>query len=216
MDIFPVINCPEESCFRERMKVVEDLPFKGSKVVHIDVSDEVFADSSTWINAVRLKEFASEGIEFTVHLMFESPDLVLKWWLFEGVKEIVIHTESDFDPELVIEACKKNGTIVSLAANPGTSISSLVRQKDRFSRFLLLAVNPGPAGQSMSSEVIPRIKELRAALPGAIIEVDGGVRPETVRLMKEAGADIAVAGSYIFNAEDPAEAYLELISAAGE
>lgn len=215
MDIFPVINCPEESCFRERMMIVKQLPFIGKKAVHIDISDGVFADSSTWISPEALrKEILNSDVEFTVHLMLQSPEVAIDEWIRSGAKEVIIHSESNFDPDRIVDICSKNEVRATLAAKPSTSIDLLLRYQDHFSRFLLLAVDPGPAGQPMSSEVIPRIGELRAALPDATIEVDGGVMPETVRLIKQAGADIAVAGTYIFLDMNPVAAYLRLVELA--
>ena len=214
MKIFPVINCSEEPCFRERMKIAKDLPFIGEKKVHIDISDGIFASSDTWVTPEELKKEALDGVVFVAHLMLGNPGSAVRRWIEAGAKEVVVHIESDADLEEISSVCSESGTRLVLAANPGTPISSLVGKKDISSDFLLLAVRPGPAGQPMSFEVIPRIKELRAALPDATIEVDGGVTPETVRLMKEAGADVAVAGTYIFIGLDPAESYRSLLSAA--
>ena len=216
MDIFPVINCREKSCFEDRLEIAENLPFLGEKIVHIDVSDGIFASSKMWVTSEIFKtEFkANADIKFAVHLMLVNPLDEIKNWIEAGAKEIIVHVESDIDLKQAVDICLENDVKITLAANPDTPISSLIAEENLFSRFLLLAVNPGPAGQAMSSEVIPRIEELRAALPSATIEVDGGVTPKTVMLIEKAGADIAVSGTYIFVDVDPESAYSRLLNSA--
>ena len=213
MDIFPVINCREKNCFEDRMEIAENLPFLNKKIVHIDVSDGIFASSRMWITPKIFKEeFHNLDIEFAVHLMLTSPLAEIENWIEAGAKEIIIHIESDVDLKQAADLCLKNNVKITLAANPDTPISSLIAEGNIFSRFLLLAVSPGPAGQAMSFKIIPRIEELRTACPSAIIEVDGGVTPETVCFIDKAGADIAVSGTYIFVDVDPESAYKRLLN----
>ena len=96
-----------------------------------------------------------------------------------------------------------------LASDPETPIEALRPYFGLFSEFLALAVHPGPAGQSFNLSVIEKIRALKQE--GAImIEVDGGMNPETVKLVKKAGANMVASGAYIFNAPDPQKAYEEL------
>jgi ribulose-phosphate 3-epimerase len=215
MEILPVINCENETCFRSRLDMTKRLLGQG-KVTHIDVSDGVFGKTETWIRPLELKSIISEnaGMSFAVHLMIDGPEDTLKRWIDAGVKEIAVHYECVEDIGYISDSCLKAGVEPVLALSTDISVEVAVQYKNFFSRFLLLAVNPGPAGQSMDWEVIPKIKELREALPSATIEVDGGVTPETARLMKDAGADIAVSGTYIFTDQNPEEAYLRLVEAA--
>jgi ribulose-phosphate 3-epimerase len=215
MEILPVINCDSEACFRDRLGAAKRI-FGPGKTVHIDVSDGIFGKSDTWINPPELKSIISENADtdFAVHLMIEGPEDTLKRWINTGVKEIAVHYECVEDIGYISESCLKAGVRPVLALNPDTPSEVALQYKEFFSRFLLLAVSPGPAGQPMDWEVIPKIKELRESLPDATIEVDGGVVPETARLMSEAGADIAVAGTYIFADESPEKAYLRLLEAA--
>lgn len=218
MDIFPVINCDSESCFNDRLKAAKTLPFSGKRRVHIDVSDGIFAKSDTWIKPADLKSIVSsnDDLEFAVHLMVNNPEAALGTWLDTGIKEIIVHVERMKDAGYILDNCEKAGIKVSLAFGPETPVGEILKYKESFDSFLILAVNPGPAGQPMSAEVIPKIGELRSALPGATIEVDGGIVPETARLIKQAGADIAVSGTYIFLDINPVEAYERLVKAAGQ
>jgi ribulose-phosphate 3-epimerase len=97
-----------------------------------------------------------------------------------------------------------------LAINPETAVNELIPYLKFFNHFQILGVNPGKAGQEFRSEVLEKIKFLRERSKSATIEVDGGVTPEVVRLVKKFGVDIIVSASYIFNSPDPKKAYEEL------
>lgn len=145
--------------------------------------------------------------------MVSNPEGVIDAWLRTGlVKRVIVHLEAMTDSVYILEKCKKYGVEAMLAINPGTEAERLLAHAGDFRYFQILAVPPGPAGQEMSPGIIDKIKFLRRAMPNAIIEIDGGIVPETVKLVKEAGVDVVVSGSYIFGSDDPKRAFEELAS----
>ena len=171
---------------------------------------------------------------FEVHLMVSNPEGVIDAWLRTGVvKRVIVHLEAMTDSVYILAKCKKYGVEAMLAINPGTEVERLLAHKDDFDKFQVLAVQPGWAGQKFDKKMIDKIKFIRQNMPdatphitssdklgeaprsyvwGAIIEVDGGINPETAKLCKKAGADIVVSASYIFGSKNPKKAYEELAS----
>ncbi|MEK9186552.1 MAG: hypothetical protein AAB885_03130, partial [Patescibacteria group bacterium] len=153
------------------------------------------------------------SLKFELHLMVSNPESVIDGWLRTGmVKRVIVHLESMTDSVYLIEKCKKYGAECMLAINPGTEVERLYAHASDFKYFQILAVYPGLAGQEFKQEIINKIKSLRKQVPNAIIEIDGGINPETAKLCKEAGADILVSASYIWGNNNPKKAYEELLS----
>ena len=109
----------------------------------------------------------------------------------------------------ILTACREQGADTVLASNPETPIEEIKPYINLFSKFLALAVHPGPAGQSFNPSVLEKIKSLKRE-DAIIIEVDGGMNPATAQLAKDAGADMITSGAYIFDSTDPRKAYEEL------
>jgi ribulose-phosphate 3-epimerase len=212
MNVIPVINCPDAACARKKLEIAKTFLREG-ELVHLDVADGVFAAYKTWNDPLGWVNLKSPfGLE--VHLMVEHPEEHVDNWLAAGARRLIVHIEA-VTPQSLHE-------IVSLAERYHTEImlSSKVESipeeflpyinKERFSSFQVLAVQPGPAGQTFLPFVEEKIRFLREAVPDAIIEVDGGMNPDTARLVKVMGADTIVSSNYIFSAADPKKAYEEL------
>lgn len=195
--------------------------------IHIDVTDAKFTYNKTWNNPEELKKLLKAHKEFNfkigVHLMVEEPEKVMGKWLEAGVKRVIAHLEAILDkkyrhpavaPEKIIEdifkQSSKFGAEVMLSTNPETKLEKMETYLEGFAAFQVLAVNPGLAGQKFLPTVLEKVRFLRHHFPNAKIEVDGGVNLETARLVKEAGADILTAASYIFDNKNPKEAYSKL------
>lgn len=142
--------------------------------------------------------------------MVENPDEVFESWFKAGAKRIIVHLESVKNPEAISEIAKSYDAEVMLAILPDTSAEKLLPYAKRFQYFQILCVSPGPSGQKFHEACLGKVKFLQEKLPGATIEVDGGINLETDRLAKDAGADILVSGAYILNSSDPEKAYKEL------
>ena len=187
----------------------------------MDVTDGIFTPIVTWNNLEEFSHLASElpMLRFEVHLMVVNPEKIIEGWLKNGAEKVIVHLEAMSNPHRILEAAQKqkygspttiDGGGVMLAINPGTSAEVLVPYLNSFSAFQILAVAPGPSGQKFDEKVLEQIKFLREKAPNAIIEVDGGINPETARLAREAGANDLVSVSYIMNSPDPRGAYEEL------
>ena len=176
------------------------------------MEDGVFTSSVTWRHLEEFSFLTSElrMIRFEVHLMVVNPERVMEGWLKNGAERAIVHLEAMSNPHLILETAKKVGGEVMLAINPGTSAEMLIPYINSFSAFQILAVSPGPSGQEFNESVLEKIKFLREGAPNAIIEVDGGINPETAKLAKEAGASILISTSYIMDNPDPKGAYEEL------
>lgn len=184
-----------------------------SEWAHLDVEDGVFTPSVSWGNLEEFSHLASElpMLRFEIHLMVANPEQVLGDWFKAGADRAIVHFEAMSNPHLILDAAKKSGGELMLALSPGTAADMLVPYlhppAGGFSGFQILAVFPGPSGQKFNASVLEKIKFLREKAPDAIIEVDGGINPETAKLVKEAGASILVSGSYVMNSPDPRSAY---------
>jgi len=180
--------------------------------VHIDVSDGVFTATPTWNNLEEFSFLTSElpMLHFEVHLMVANPEQAIEKWLKGGAERVIVHLEAMSNPHLILKKAKGAHGEVMLAINPGTSVEAFAPYFISFSGFQILAVPPGLSGQEFNESVLEKIKFLRERAPNAIIEVDGGINPETAKLAKEAGANILVSTSYIMDSPDPKGAYEKL------
>lgn len=176
------------------------------------MEDGVFTPNVTWGNLEEFSHLATElpMLRFEVHLMVANPEEVMESWLKAGAERVIVHIEAMSDPHRILETVKRTGGEVMLAINPGTSTEMLAPYLNSFPAFQVLAVPPGPSGQKFDESVLEKIKFLREKAPNAIIEVDGGINPETAKLAKEAGANILVSGAYVMGSPDPKGAYEEL------
>ncbi|MDD5099067.1 MAG: hypothetical protein PHP35_01880, partial [Candidatus Colwellbacteria bacterium] len=183
--------------------------------IHVDVSDGVFTPWKTWATVPIIKKIVSScpGLKLAVHLMVENPDNIIGDWVESGINGIIVHCERIKNAKSFYESCLKNGVKPMIAANIETPISALSEYGD-FKDFVLLAVSAGPSGQEIDLNVIPKIAELRKIRPDATIIVDGGITPETIKLIKSAGADEATSGTHIFSSSSPEKAYSELVGLA--
>ena len=115
----------------------------------------------------------------------------------------------------MIELAREHELGVGIAFNPGTRVEQAVAAADGADLVLCMSIHPGYSGQTFMPESLPRIAELRAALPQQVhVQVDGGIGAETLPQAREAGANLFVAGSAVFAADDPAGAYRALTAAA--
>lgn len=209
MEVIPAINCLDSACVREKLSVVKSqLPVQW---LHFDVSDGKFTPVKTWNKPEELKL----KIDVEIHLMVHQPVDYVDAWLKADAKRIIVHLEAIMDKRdefpRVLEKCSAANTELMLALNPGLPVEAVFPYLDSLLFVQFLAVKPGPSGQKFDERVLEKIKVLRERAPDIVIEVDGGINPETARKVKEAGADIVVSASYIFGSENPQKAYQKLV-----
>ncbi len=209
MEIIPAINCQNEEEVAERAQKISGF----ADWAHIDVSDARFTFNKSWGDARAWPKVGSD-LNLEVHLMVEEPEKEIDAWLRVGVKRLIVHLEAVNEKTLaeIKEKTDKEKVELMLSIRPETPAEKLMVYFNYISEFQVLAVFPGPSGQNFQPLVAKKIKFLRHEMPNATIEVDGGINEETAKLAKDAGADIAISASYIFNSPDSEMAFKKLSS----
>lgn len=178
----------------------------GADLLHIDVMDGHFVPNLTFGPCVIKDIQKVSKVPLDVHLMVQNPTLFVEYFLPLKPKFITFHLEAESHPIRLCEYLRQNGVGAGVVLNPHTPISQLKHLIEFVDIVLLMSVNPGFSGQKFLPLVIDKVKKLRELIDtkGAkvFIEVDGGVNGLNAGKLDEAGADILVAGSYIFSSKD--------------
>jgi ribulose-phosphate 3-epimerase len=172
--------------------------------IHVDVMDGHFVPNIT-IGPVIVKSIKTK-LPLDCHLMIENPEKYLEEFVKAGASHITIHQEVCKNLKKNIQQIKILGVKAGVSINPATSAETLKNVIDKLDLILIMSVNPGFGGQKFISDVLPKIKYLRNLRSDLDIVVDGGINEETAKLAIEAGANVLVAGTYIFGAKDRKEA----------
>lgn len=187
----------------------------GADMIHLDVMDGHFVPNIS-IGAQVIKSIRKVcPLIFDVHLMISDPYAYIDDFASAGADIITFHVESSSDTDKTLDKILKAGKKAALAVKPATAVETLYPYLDRLSMALVMTVEPGFGGQGFMHDMIPKIKTLRQHDKNIDIQVDGGINPETIKAAAAAGANVFVAGSAVFNSEDPAEAIRVLRSNAG-
>jgi ribulose-phosphate 3-epimerase len=195
-------------------EAIEEAEAAGVDWIHLDVMDGVFVPNLTFgpilVEAVR----RVTRLPLDVHLMIVNPERYLEDFARAGADVITVHFEATPHAHRAVQKVKELGKKAGLAINPATPLSAFEALLPELDLALLMSVNPGFGGQRyipQSTERLRRLKAMRDALNRAcLIEVDGGVNRATVAEVYRAGADVAVAGSALFNDKPVKENLKEL------
>jgi ribulose-phosphate 3-epimerase len=191
----------------------------GARVIHVDVMDGHFVPPITigpLIASAIADDVHSGGGVLDVHLMIERPAHQVDLFAAAGADCITIHFEADPHAHRTLAAIRDAGCLAGLAINPGTGADAVADLASECDLLLAMSVNPGWGGQSFIPSSLGKLARLRGLAPQeCAIEVDGGVDRATAPRVAEAGAGLLVAGSAVFGADDPAEAYRAIAEAAG-
>lgn len=189
---------------------IEDIKNGGADYIHFDVMDGEFVPNiSIGVPVLKsLRKFTDMFID--VHLMITKPARIAESFCKAGADLVVMHVEADSYQNIseAIDIVKANGKKVGLSVKPRTPASVLYPFIDRLDLVLVMTVEPGFGGQSFMHDQLPKISELRQEIDrrglDCELEVDGGVDPVTAKLVKDAGANVLVAGSAVFGKADRA------------
>jgi ribulose-phosphate 3-epimerase len=189
---------------------IKDVELGGADYIHVDVMDGHFVPNITIgpliVDAIR----PITDLPLDVHLMIENPDRYIDAFAKAGADIITVHVEACPHLHRTIQLIKSTGAKAGVVLNPHTPVSTIQHVIEDIDMVLLMTVNPGFGGQSFIHSVLPKIREVADLVAeknlDVEIEIDGGVNPETAKLCVEAGANVLVAGSAIYNQKDRAEA----------
>ncbi len=200
--------------FARLLEDVKKVEKAGCEYLHIDVMDGHFVPNITLGPGIVKSLRKDVNMVFDAHLMIENPDNYIKEFADAGCDIIVVHQEACTHLHRTIQNIKSHGVKAGVALNPATPIETIKYVLEDVDMVLLMSVNPGFGGQSYIPVVTKKIKELRALIDemglDIDIEVDGGVKPSNISEVVNAGANVIVAGSAIFNAGDIDEAVKSL------
>ena len=182
----------------------------GADMLHIDVMDGHFVPNIT-LGAPVVKSLRKcTDIEFDVHLMISEPDRYVPDFAKAGADLITVHAESDGDTEKTVELISSLGVKPAVALKPATPAETVFPYLDKLSMVLVMTVEPGFGGQKFMEDQLEKIRTIRNECEkrglDTDIQVDGGITDKTLPLALNAGANVFVAGSFIFGAEDKKQA----------
>lgn len=187
----------------------------GCRYIHFDVMDGVFVPNISY--GIPILKAVSKIVKGTldVHLMIIDPIKYVKDFAENGADIITFHVESDSDTAETINKIHSCGKKAGLAIKPNTPVSVIEPYLDTVDMVLVMTVEPGFGGQGFIHETLDKISEVKSILKSrgleVPIQVDGGINGETAELVKKAGAEILVAGSYLFGADDMCSAVEKLV-----
>ncbi|MBY8831688.1 ribulose-phosphate 3-epimerase [Bacillus licheniformis] len=199
---------------------IRDVEQGGADFIHIDVMDGHFVPNLTIgplvVEAVR----PITDLPLDVHLMIEAPDRYIPAFAKAGADILSVHVEACPHLHRTIQLIKEQGVKAGVVLNPHTPVQQIEHVLEDLDLVLLMTVNPGFGGQSFISSVLPKIRQVKEmaeqkGLADLLIEVDGGVNKNTARQCIEAGANLLVAGSAVYNEKDRKKAISDIKGALG-
>lgn len=198
----PSILSADFGILKQQLEVIDEA---GAQYVHFDVMDGVFVPSISFGLPVlkTIRKYTDRMMD--VHLMIVDPERYVKDFAEAGADIITVHAEACKHLDATIELIKASGAMAGVAINPATPLSAISHVLEKVDMVLIMTVNPGFGGQSLIPYTLDKVRELSQLLNQKglkiDIEVDGGINKDTIEDALDAGANIIVAGSAVFNGD---------------
>lgn len=181
----------------------------GADWIHCDIMDGHFVPNLTFGPFIVAAARKVTKLPLDVHLMIEHANQYIPEFIKAGAAIVTVHQEAVYHLHRSVSLIRSLGARPGVSVNPGTSVSTLEEILPFIDLVLIMSVNPGFGGQQFISTIPEKIKKLRKMAdslnPDLLIEVDGGITPETIGSVTNAGANVLVAGSAVFKYENPGE-----------
>ena len=192
-------------------KIGEEIEFIdscGADMIHCDVMDGAFVPNISFGSQMikTIRKYTKKTLD--VHLMIEKPERYIDDFIDAGADIISIHYEASNHPHRTLSYIRSKGLKAGIVYNPGTPVDSLKYLIDQVDMVLIMSVNPGFGGQKFIESSLQKLREVKKIIgeKDIMLEIDGGVNEENAHAIKEAGANVLVAGSSVFNSDDPKKA----------
>ncbi|NPA43594.1 MAG: ribulose-phosphate 3-epimerase [Chlorobi bacterium] len=214
--VAPSVLSADFSCLRQ---AVDLLNRSEAQWIHWDVMDGRFVPNLTFgMPVVKALRPYSEKF-FDVHLMIVEPSQYTDAFAAAGADQITVHCEADVHLHRTVQRIRDKGIKAGVALNPATPVACVEEIIPFVDTVLVMSVNPGFGGQAFIPQVLDKVRRLKALIreknPACLIEIDGGINAETASVAVQAGADVLVAGSYVFGHPSPLEA-IRILNRAGQ
>ena len=192
--------------FSRLLEEVKSIEAAGADMVHLDVMDGMFVTNISFGLPVIASLRKNTDMFFDVHLMIDRPERYIARFIEAGADLVTFHYEATENSEAALDMIRSSGKMAGISVKPGTPVEDIFPLLDKCDLVLVMTVEPGYGGQAFIPETLDKIRKLRCEIEkrglNIDIQVDGGINEETAKLVKEAGANNLVAGSYVFKASD--------------
>ena len=195
---------------------IQNITTAGADWIHLDVMDGNFVPNLTFGAPIikMVRQYSQQP--FDVHLMIDNPKRYIDDFVKAGADIICFHIEAEKDVEGTIQAIVDGGVKPAIAIKPGTPVETVFPYLDKLYMVLVMTVEPGFGGQSFMEDMMLKVEALREKAPHLIIQVDGGIKLDTIVPAAKAGANCFVAGTSVFKADDPQKMITDLKAVAGD
>jgi ribulose-phosphate 3-epimerase len=211
----PSLLASDFSQLKEQLLLIKDADY-----LHLDVMDGVYVPNITFGPGLIKSIKKHTKLPFDTHLMITKPERYVEDFAKAGSDILTVHLEATDHIHRVIQMIKDQGIKAGVSLNPATTVETLEYLLPELDQVLIMSVNPGFGGQSYIPQMTEKIAKLNKIIEAnnydCKIEVDGGIKTHNLKEIVKAGADIIVAGSAIFGAENPAEALAKMRSIASD